>query len=143
MPHQVLERLGVHARLRHVATVGMAADVGRDVRHLHPVDIVVPLDHVVESVFPMHRHQRIAVLIREKESAVSVDHLFKSWLFPVLDNRPEALRHVLRHGQLPCPRIRLGGFDDQPHIGSPLELVVDVDDLIFQIDILKGQPAEF
>ena len=39
MPHQVLECLRVHARLRHVAAVGMAADMGRDVRHLHAVDI--------------------------------------------------------------------------------------------------------
>ena len=143
MPHQVLERLGVHARLRHVAAVGMAADMGRDVRHLHPVDIVVPLDHVVEAVFPMHRHQRVAVLIREKEAAVPVNHPFNLWRLPVLDNPAETLRHVLRHGQLPCPRIRLGGFDDQPHIGSPLELVVDVDDLVFQVDIPEGQPAEF
>lgn len=44
MPHQVLERLGVHAGLRHVAAAGVGADVGRDIRHLHPVDIVVPLD---------------------------------------------------------------------------------------------------
>ena len=79
MPHQVLERLGVHARLRHVAAVGMAADMGRDVRHLHPVDIVVPLDHVVEAVFPMHRYQRVAVLIHQKETAVPVDHLFNLW----------------------------------------------------------------
>ena len=28
MPHQVLERLGVHARFRHVAAVSVAADVG-------------------------------------------------------------------------------------------------------------------
>ena len=44
----------------------------RDVRHLHPVDIVVPLDHMVETVFPVHRHQRVAVLIHKKESAVSI-----------------------------------------------------------------------
>jgi len=80
MPHQVLERLGVHTRLCHVAAVGMAADMGRDVRHLHPVDIVVPLDHMVETVFPVHRHQRVAVLIREKEVAVPVNHLFKSFM---------------------------------------------------------------
>ena len=46
--------------------------MGRDVRHLHPVDIVVPLDHMVETVFPVHRHQRVAVLIHKKESAVSI-----------------------------------------------------------------------
>ena len=31
MPHQILERLWVHARLCHVAAVGMTADMGRDV----------------------------------------------------------------------------------------------------------------
>jgi len=121
----------------------MAADMGRDVRHLHAVDIVVPLDHVVEAVFPMHRHQWIAVLIHKKESAVPVDQLFKPRRLPVLNNCPEALRHVLRHGQLPCSGVRLGGFDDQTHIRSSLELVVDVDDLVFQIDVPEGQPAEF
>ena len=48
-------------------------------------------------------------------------------------DRPIALRHIIRHGQLPCSGIGLGGFDHQPHIGSPLELVVDIDDLIFQV----------
>ena len=117
---------GFDLYLCHVAAVGMSADVGRDVRHLHPVDIVVPLDHGVEAVFPMHRYQRVAVLIHKKETAVPVDHLFNLWRLPILDNPAETLRHVLRHGQLPCPRIRLGGFNHQPHIGSPLELVVDV-----------------
>ena len=91
MPHQVLERLGVHARLRHIAAVGMVADVGRDVGHLHPVDIVVPLDHVVEAVFPMHRHFRVAVLIREKESGISFHHPLVLRFFPVLDDRPETV----------------------------------------------------
>ena len=94
--------------------------MGRDVWHLHPVDIVVPLDHVVEAVFPMHGYFWVAVLVREKESSITVHHSLVLRFFPVLDDRPEALRHVLRHGQLPCPRIRLGGFDDQPHIGSTL-----------------------
>jgi len=59
IPHQVLERLGIHARFRHVAAVGMAADMQCDVRHLHPVDIIVLLNHVVEPVFPMHGHLRV------------------------------------------------------------------------------------
>ena len=106
-----------------------------DVRHLHPVNIIVPLDHVVETVFPMHGYFRVAVLVCEQESRIAVHHPLAFRFFPVLNDCPEALRHVLRHGQLPCPRIRFGGFDDQPHIGSPLELVVDVDDLILQVDI--------
>lgn len=81
MPHQVLERLWIHAGLCHVAAVGMAADMGSDVWNLHPVDVIVPLDHTVKSVFPMHRHQRHSVLIREKESCMPIHHLLKSRIF--------------------------------------------------------------
>ena len=85
--------------------------MGRDVRHLHPVDIVVPLNHVVESVFPMHGHQRVAVLIHKKESAVPVDHLFKPWRFPVLNaclDYPVAVGRVVSfHG---CESPFVGGF---------------------------------
>lgn len=63
VPHQVLQRLRVHARFRHIAAVGVAADMRRDVRHLHPADIIIPLYHVVEPVFPVHRYKGIAVLI--------------------------------------------------------------------------------
>jgi hypothetical protein len=37
MPHEVLERLRIHARLGLIAAVGMAADVWRDVGPLDPV----------------------------------------------------------------------------------------------------------
>ena len=71
--------------------------MGRDVRHLHPVNLIVPLDHMVESVFPMHYNQRITVLIHKKESAVPVNHLFKPWRIPVLNDAPEAFCSILRH----------------------------------------------
>ena len=35
IPHQVLERSRIHARISHIATVGMAADVGNDLRYLY------------------------------------------------------------------------------------------------------------
>lgn len=57
MPHQVLKRLWIHAGLCHVAAVDMAANVRGYVQHLHLVDVIVAGDHVVEIVFPMHRHQ--------------------------------------------------------------------------------------
>lgn len=34
-------------------------------------------------------------------------------------------------------------FNDQPHVGCPLQLVVDIDDPVFQVNILEGQSAEF
>ena len=127
MPHQVLERLGVHAGFCHVAAVGMAADMGCDVRHLHPVDIIVPLDHVVETVFPMHGYFRVAILVCEQESRIAIHHPLAFRFFPVLNDCPEALCHILRHGQFPCSGIRFGRFNDQSHVGSPLQLVVDID----------------
>ena len=63
--HKILERFRVHSRSRHVAAVGVAANVRSYVRDLQLVDLVVPLYHVIESVFPVHCHKRIAVLVGE------------------------------------------------------------------------------
>ncbi len=98
---------------------------------------------MVEAVFPMHRHFRVAVLIGKKEAGISVHHPLAFRLFPVLDDCPEALCHILRHGQLPCPSIGFRGFYDQPHIESSLKLVADIDDLVFQVNIPKRQSAKF
>ena len=116
--------------------------MGRDVRHLHPVNIIVPLDHMVKTVFPMHRHQRVAVLIHKKESAIPVNHPFKPWRLPVLNDAPEAFSNILSHGQFPRSRICLCGFNYQLHIRSPLELVVNIEDFVFQVNIPQSQPAE-
>lgn len=75
------------------------ANVGSDIRYLYSVNIVVSFDHVVEAVFPMHCYFRVAVLIRKKESGISVYYSLAFWLFPVLDDYPETLCHVLHHGQ--------------------------------------------
>ena len=36
----------------------MAAYMGRNVGHLLPEDLVVPVHHMVESMFPVHSNQR-------------------------------------------------------------------------------------
>ena len=71
--------------------------MGRNIRHLHPVDIIVPLDHVVKAVFPMHGYFRVTVFVCEQESLIAVHHPLAFRLFPVLYDRPETLRHVLCH----------------------------------------------
>lgn len=143
MPHQILERLGIHSCLRHIAAIGMAADMRRYIRHLNSENIVVPLDHVVEPMLPMHRHLWKSFFIQKQESGIAIHHFFKPWFFPVLHNRLETPEHILSHGQLPRSCIRLSRFNDQPHVGCPLQLVVDIDDPVFQVNILEGQPAEF
>ena len=59
--HQVLQCLRIHPSLGPIAAVGMAADVRRNVGHLHPVNLIVAPYHVVEAVLPVHGHQRQAI----------------------------------------------------------------------------------
>lgn len=52
-----------------------------DVWHLHPIDIIVPANHTIKSVLPMHRNQRHSILIIEKEPSFGqkdVENLIKS-----------------------------------------------------------------
>ena len=141
--HQVLQRFRVHACLRLQAAVGVATYVRRDVRHLLPENVVVPVHHVVEPVFPVHGNLRHPVFIQKQESAVPVNDLLNLRSLPGLQNPPEALCHIIIHRQLPGTRVRLGFFDHVPHVAGALELMIDVEDLVLQVNIPDGQSAEF
>lgn len=52
MAHQVLQCFRVHTSPGHIAAVGMAADMRRDIRDLNPIDFVVAANHMVEAVPP-------------------------------------------------------------------------------------------
>ena len=45
--HKVLQRFRVHAGFRHIAAIGVAADVRSDTRHLQAVNLVVPIHHML------------------------------------------------------------------------------------------------
>ena len=47
---QILERLRIHSRARHVAAVRLPADMRRDGRHLHTIDVVIAVYHVLKPV---------------------------------------------------------------------------------------------
>ncbi len=79
VPHEVLERLGVHARPRHVAAVGVTADVGRDVWQLDTENFIVAGYHVVEPMLPVHGHQGKSLLVQEQEPAVLIPFLLCSF----------------------------------------------------------------
>ena len=51
----------------------MSAHMRSDIRHLHPVDIIVPAYHMIESVLPMHRYKWHIVFIIEQESAIAIN----------------------------------------------------------------------
>ena len=56
MSHKILQRFWIHAGFRHIAAIRVPANMRRNIRHLYPIDIVVPLHHVVKAMFPMHCH---------------------------------------------------------------------------------------
>lgn len=64
-----------------------------DVWHLHSVNIVVPANHTIEPMLPMHCHKWISRIIIEKESGVTINHLFQLRWFSVLNNSLEHLCH--------------------------------------------------
>ncbi len=78
----------------------MAADVRRDVRHLHPVNLVVLADHAVEAVFPVQRDQRHTVLVEVEKAAVSVHELLFLRFAPVLNDRLKAAAETVSDSEL-------------------------------------------
>lgn len=45
--HKVLQRFRFHAGFRHIAAIGVAADVRRYAWHLQAVNLVVPIHHML------------------------------------------------------------------------------------------------
>ena len=113
--HQVLQRFRVHACLRLIAAIGVAANMRCNIRHLHPVNLIILADHAVEAVFPVQRDQRHTVLIEVQEAAVAVHERFPSRFLFVLDDRLKAPGDLLGDRNLPLSGIGLGGLD-QPHL---------------------------
>ena len=51
--HQILQCLWIHASLCLIATVGMSANVRRNLRHLHFENAVVSIHCILKSMLPM------------------------------------------------------------------------------------------
>ena len=74
-----------------------------DVQYLNSANLIVTLNHMVKTVFPVqHRHQ-ITVLIHRKESSVPVNYLFKPRRLHIFNNSPEAVCNILRYGSFLVP----------------------------------------
>ena len=65
--HEVLQGFRVHSGPRLIAAVGVAAYVRSNVRHLHQVDLIVMIDHMVKPVLPVHRHEGHPQIIQIQE----------------------------------------------------------------------------
>lgn len=62
--HDILQRLRAHSRLCHIGTEGMPAHMGRDLRQLYPVDLIILGYNMLHILFPMqcyHGHGIVLV----------------------------------------------------------------------------------
>ena len=73
---------------------------------------------------------------------MSVNHRLNSRRLAILEDGLKASEHFLRHGQLPCARIRLCRLNDVLHCRSSLQLLVYVDDSVLHTQVADRQPAE-
>ena len=85
----------------------------RDVWHLHPVDVIVSTDHMVEAVLPVHRNKWHSIITVKQESAISIYGLLHFRCISVLNDRLKHLCHILCNRQRSCSCIRLCGFYDR------------------------------
>ena len=109
----------------HVGAKGMPAHMGRHIRHLYFVDLVVLLPDMLHILFPMQGNHRPSILVQEQEAMVQpplriADDRLRFRLFTVLKNMPETIHDFLRHGNKPHAAGRLCVFYDVLHIPCPL-----------------------
>ena len=121
----------------------MSAHIRHNVWHLHLVDVIVPADHVVESVLPVHCHKWHSIIIVKKESTVAINNFFHFRNIPVLDDCSKHLCHVLCNQHYPCSSICLCGFDNLQHIRCSLQLMVDIHCPFLKVNVFLCQPTEF
>ena len=141
-PHQVLQRLRVHPGSGLVAAVGVAAYMGSDVRQLQTIDLVVPVHHIVEAMLPVHRNQGHPLIVQIEETGITIDHFLQLRCSPILKDRLEAPVYFFCHRQLSFSGTRFRLYDLILHPGIPLQLMVDVNDPFFHIQVSDGKPAE-
>ena len=63
MPREVLQCLWIHSRFCHIQTIGVPAYMRRNVWLLHPVNVIVFANHMIESVLPVHCHKWHSIII--------------------------------------------------------------------------------
>ena len=138
MPHEVLQCIGIHSRFCHIRAICVSAYMRCDVWHLHPVDIIVSANHMIEAVLPVHCHKWHSIIIVKQESAISVYGFFYFGCISVLDDCLKHLCHILCNRQHSCSCIRLCGFYDVSHIRWSLQLMVDIHSSVPFVDFVAS-----
>ena len=80
----------------------MPAYVRSNIGHLHLVNFIVPMHHVLETVLPVHCNLWVIVTIQEQEPRVTFYHLLSFRLLPIFYDCPKAICDILRDWKFPC-----------------------------------------
>ena len=105
----------------------MSANMRGNIGHLNLIDFIVPADHMIESVFPMHGYKWHSILIQKKESRVTVHHFFNLIIWPILNNCSKHLCHFICHWNNPCSGICFCWLNYILSFGSSLQLMINID----------------
>ena len=143
MTHDILQCLRVHSGFRHIGTEGVSAYMRGYFGHLDAVDLVVLLDNVLQVFLPMQRNHRSVILVQEQEAGISIHHRLHFRCHTIGENTAETRYHFLTHRHIADTAFRLGVLDHILHLRCSLQLVVNLDTLLIELDIRKGQSTKF
>lgn len=113
--------------------------MGRDHRKLYLIDTVKLFPDMLKILLPMEGNHRHTVLIQIQEPRFSIHHRFYLRFRTVLQDLCKALLHIIRHRHKPCPAVGLRVYDSILHIPSTLQLMIYIDNTIFNIYIRNSQ----
>lgn len=123
MSHQILQCFRIHAGLCHIGTICMSANMRGNIGHLNLIDFIVPADHMIEPVFPMHGYKWHSILVQKKESRVTIYHFLNLIIWSILNNCSKHLRHFICHWNNPCSGIGFCWLNYILSFGSSLQLI--------------------
>ena len=86
VPHNLLQRLRVHARLCHIGTKSMTADMRCHLWHFGFVYFIIFLTDMLEILFPVQGDHWHSIFVQIQKAHFPVYHGFCLWIFAVLND---------------------------------------------------------
>lgn len=111
--------------------------------HFGFVYFIIFLTDMLEILFPVQGDHWHIIFVQIQKTDFPVYHRFCLWLFAVLNDFAETLFHLVCHGYKPCTALGFRLLYDILHIPFPLQLMIDVDNTVFQVNIRNRQPYKF
>ena len=93
-------------------------------------------------IFPMKSNFRVAVLIKENETAYTINNRFLVWLNALVYNPTEAVGRSIAHRDITLAILGLGTANVIVALGVSLKLPTNPDGALFEVNIIERQTDE-